>query len=441
MLGKINTHFEQLVAVFDAIDKDHVKKAAEKKRRADEMEAFIEGFLRKVDLRSVASSGRYVHCINETFIDVSEDELQCIAYRYILGQNSFSLQNYALVRYVLKKVKNRPFLGSRPSEATQKVVLDYFSGGIFATADEAVYFLCVVGEVLIGKRALAYFANPSFRPLVETLDQLLGRAIDKTLSESFKYKYHEHDFASCRILQGECPEFGPVPFNGYELAVVAVAFCLDHTSSDLFLETSRSPLAPNVFRLRDTNRDQLAFDFLLQHTSKNGATPFKDIVFSWKTFLYQNNIPCVMTKPQLKDFLKKNELYNPETDQCPLTLLTPPCIYNLDNFWLKNMKSRKNDRYHVDEICALYNTWCDANLKCTLEQCGEYLRRKFPAHTNDAFVDHFYCVLWDKKKETEEFLDTAPPGEGIDELYRRYTEKNQKRSVKKEYMEFFMAKK
>jgi len=156
--------------------------------------------------------------------------------------------------------------------------------------------------------------------------------------------------------------------------------------------------------------------------------------------LYQNNLPVIVSKPQFKDLLRKFGVYNTETDLCSATLSVPLALLNLDNFWLKNMKPRKNDRYHVDEIAALYNTWCDENLRCTVDQCAEFLERKFPGKTQ-LYVDHFYCVLWDKKSETEEFLETAPPGEGIDELYRKYSEKVKKMYVKKEYMEFFLSKK
>ncbi len=116
---------------------------------------------------------------------------------------------YRIKNKIIKSIQSRDILSSIPESRTIQNVIGQLYPALFRTRDHAKYFLTILGDVLLKKSApLIYFIPPVAKEFIKDLGgecySLFGSG-SNAFATAFKFKYYEHQYKDCRIVDINAP--------------------------------------------------------------------------------------------------------------------------------------------------------------------------------------------------------------------------------------------
>jgi hypothetical protein len=425
ILAKLEKHLADLPAVLSTAEERYEQKLERKVAEAQKRDVFMNYFMSMYTHCYIHQTDTYVQFADGECTAVSEDAIAHLLLKVMNVDQTIALRKYKLKIHILKQIKERPLLGHVPDPLVIKHAYRAVWPCIFESKNQAKYFLTLLGDLLLGKRGLTFFMDPSFKPFIQLLNRDLNLLFNKSIVDDFKHKYYEHAYPNCRIVGGNAPASFP-DLNVLNLACVAAHLSTTHTNSDGFLaQCDDAAFVNSVTLLQRNTPATLVQTFMDDYTyAEEGASiPYKDVYFLWRYFLGKHKLPLVVSQINFKHLL--GTAYNLETET--LSLATRHCvpILNFETFWKKTMTFKRNIYYEVDEIVELYNSWCESkNLYVTRPMCQTWLADK--GLLEDGKIAMF-CSLWDKNADIENALALFDlPAESTYEFYVKRTKQHSK---------------
>ena len=475
-------HLSQLNQI--KIQREERKKSIEE--RADE---FIEEFLNSTTYFYNSNIDYFFVYQNNTYKIISEDDIDYHIRTTITHKkvHELNLWKYKIKNQIIKHIKERDLLTSIPESETIQHTLNALTPLVFKNRDNAKYFLTIIGDILLKKNNNTYFVHPKSKQFLTELSQESCIIFGTTnLLNNFKFKFYEHKYEDCRLIDIN-DNFNNMPFynshDGLKLShsssssslcslnsptnsikqsmidffCVAAHYSSRFHSADEFIEKHCKDISviQHAFYLKNNSENDIIMKFI--HSTTDSCIGYhiswKNMLYLWKIFIEEQNIPNVFFNNSLKNYLIKNIDYNEENDFfINRTSKYLPLVSKFITFWNENIIIHKNEfELEIDELSTLFIN---------------YNNQKNNIIINDSMilglVKHFFgdiiiednkylinvgCKLWDKQKDIsnclqefkkkciEEHYTTSIPLYNIYQFYCKFENSQNKYNVSKRYFE------
>jgi len=439
VLQRLDTYIMRLLpsALSQARD-THTERTNRRERLMADEDAFSERFLSRNRYYFCQRPELFVHYDGIHFKGYSEDDITHQILTMITSEQSLVPWKHKVKNSIIKRIRDRSPIGETPESATIQLVLDKLWPECFATRNGAKHFLTAVGDCLRGTRSLIYIIHPKLRELVAEIEQANYAYFGSAHAlASFKLKYHDHDYTTCRFFQttqSNQPYRVSLELSRHIMDVlcVAVHYSQRYGSADGFLSrVSDAGLRDLCLYVRDKTPEDVVDDFLRRTVSScnGGHITSRSMFFIWKKFLDDINVPNVMFHDKLSALFKAKLTYDSTTERyTDVTSTYLPEVSRFIEFWDKNMVEDPTAiELEIDEVLALFSRSPTSRSSDRLsdEVAAELIHHIYPdvVIEEGKYVCGIRCTLWDKVADVEAFIDTCrAAGTGFASLYSGYAQ-------------------
>ncbi len=422
MLNKTHNYIcSQLPTFLDNLKKNHEDRIQRMHALTNEQNNFIQSFLNNNQFFYTPTTEKFFYYDGMSYHIVSEDDILHYVLSSITQGRQLMCWKQKTKKFIMKRIKENNLLKSVPESETIQFILDLLYPSVFSSKYEAKYFLTIIGDNILKKNTeLIHFIDSKSKHFIRELNNTSLSLIGQNLSQTLKHKYHEHDYANCRLLnindtiKSELI-WKPIIDNILDVICVASHYSQRYTSSDEYIIkfNNDNVLNDTVFYLKNTNQEELIKTFITDYlqlnrlsqnanatsssnstvdilstthystsNSSNSAvklhrTPhitWKNMQYLWKKYLDSIHLPNIMFQQTLKTnlIISLKDVYNEDAD-CFIGISSKylPAIQTFFLFWeetitvFNDLTSPTNSEkqyydmeYEIEEICYLFKQWC-----------------------------------------------------------------------------------
>ena len=452
------------------------------KSREDRRSLLIEGHNKFVN--EFINKNTYFHCStteiffkyeNNHYSIIKEDDvihaiLSSLSHRDHKHQLEYYEQQllpwkFKIKTSIIKQLRDVSVFTSLPESLTIQSVINLFLESFFNTRNDVKYFLTILGDTILKKsNNNIYFISSSSKTLIRLLENQGGKYFGHIpLQTQFRYKYHDHAYKDCRLLTMNILKsntevsdkmYESLQRNIINIFVVCCYYSNRYENADNYLNSIKNDdIYDHALYLKNNTPETLVQKFInnkLQN-SHGSTISMKNMLYLWKCYLDEINIPYIIFSSNLKLLLKGKLDFNEYDDLFyGYTSLSLPLVSNFIKFWDSSMKEDMDEYFlEIDEICTLFKQWLSA--KSSLE-IKEYIILNLIKHfypdiiiENNKYIFGIGCNYWCKKDDIKNFLNGHENADNLTsyELYVEYTKNNNKKNttltVNKSYFDLFIA--
>lgn len=456
MLAKIETFIcTQLPNDLRNLNNTRMERENRKMLLETRSEDFIESFIKNT---------RFYYCNStEIFFEYKDYNYSCIREDNVLYNILNAISSYKALfpwKYkikvsTMKLIKECDILSATPNTETIQCVLSTMEEHFKMNKECAKYFMTIIGDIMLRKNTNIYFVNSGIKTLLKELSNncylLFGTP---SIMNNFKYKYHDHKYGDCRLLQYTCrwseDDVKSILKNKMiNIFIVASYFSTRYESADNFIaEFCKDPeITKHAFYLKERDESIITSDFTskMVEDSIDNHIKWKDMSYLWKTYNEMNGYPNIMFSGTLKEKLMDSfgDNYDKETDSfANKTSSFLPDVQHFIEFWGEHIyETDEQIEYEIDELYYLFQT-CFKHTTISEDKMLSLIRHYFSDTVieENKYLLNIGSYLWDKKEEASEFIDNNnKPGEknDLETLYIEYKKQstNAKKRLSKRYFE------
>jgi hypothetical protein len=450
MYQKINAYFcNQLSNVFENMNESHNQRVIRFNELTNEQDTFIQSFLNNNQYFYSASTDNFFYYDGIHYHLYNEDDILYKVLNLINRDGSLMTWKQKTRLNIMKRIRETSLLQTVPESATIQSVIDRLCPIIFKTRAETKHFLTILGDNIFRKQSsLIYFIDMDAKFFLTQLNHMSQMFIGCNLSQTFKYKYHDHKYEDCRLVNINsnvksditCEQI--VNQNVPDILCVACHYSLRYNSADEYIENycNNVQLPQYVFFMKNMDIHELINEFVSNvidiDETHNTTVPsvqlteitsiksshmrvpqitWKNMQYLWKQFLGDKNLPAVIFLQTLKTLLseKLKSYYNPSTDSfvgvCSKFI---PSIHTFLDFWNETMIEDDTEyELEIDEMLILFRKWCETNNEfvpqLTDKQMVDLIVYYYPSIEidRDKYISKVRCSLWDKQLEIQVTMD------------------------------------
>ena len=351
---------------------------------------------------------------------------------------------YKIKNRIIKSIQSRDILSSIPESCTIQNVISHIYPALFGTRDHAKYFLTILGDVLLKKTApLIYFIPPIAKEFIRDLGgecYALFGSTAASFNTAFKFKYYEHQYKDCRLVDIQSQSAAAAAAHGHtpassaflrllhmpelkssiiDLFCVAAHYSHRFGSADDFLRLHcKTPEVVNhAWYLRDRTDQQIIHEFMEYATepaSSDHEISMTDMLYLWKMYLSEFRLPSVFFAASLRSKLSAATATAPASAPAPAALDTIPnrtskylpTVSKFRQFWSEYCYTDDREiELEIDELSTLFNEYAASPPVNDATLLG-MLRHFYPDTyiEDDKYILNVGCKLWNKPDEIDEYL-------------------------------------
>lgn len=322
---------------------------------------------------------------------------------------------YKIKTSIIKNIKEISILNSLPeSQTIQDVQKNLLK--IFETKNEVKYFLTIIGDIILKKsdsniNIISNTAKNILRTIENIGSQYLGQI---SISNQFKFKYHEHNYDDCRILVTKNED----SVNDYifkhviDIIIVGCYYSNRYINADNFLESlNDSDFVERVLFLKNNTQESIIDKFITSkiQISNNSVISIKNMLYLWKLYLEELKLPYIISLNNLKILLKNRLKYDNNENFIDYTSNKIPFVSKFLDFWDETIVEDPHEYYlELDEICTLFKNYCGFNNKAIDINDNSILnliRHFYPSIIIDGkYISNISCNKWNKQNDIIQFI-------------------------------------
>ena len=427
----------------------HRQREERKKQLLSFKDEFTTRFLHKNKYFYSSQTELFLMYDGMHFVIYSEDDIQHQILTTITSEQSLKVWKHKIKNNIIKRIKEMSLLNAIPESTTIQSVINSIYPAIFATRNEAKYFLTIVGDCILNskvtiaetssatthaqsaaqKEEIIYLISPAAKEFLREISNecytFLG--ISNVFS-NIKYKFYDHNYALCRLIHTNEHISKVSPPNKYMLDLLCVAahYSKRYLSADNFLkQCSDTKLADHAFYLHKNTLEKIVDNFMEEMLTKTPSSlqhnvnkiDSKNMFFLWKRFLDARHVPNIVFQGSLKTMFKSKMIYEESSDAF-LNVASSylPLTANFLRFWETTIVCEttpsldESSELEIDEITKLFKSWVTgskANMNINEEVILKMIRHFYPEVVieDEKYIMHIKCSLWDKHNEVVNSLD------------------------------------
>jgi hypothetical protein len=351
---------------------------------------------------------------------------------------------YKIKNRIIKSIQSRDILSSIPESRTIQNVISHIYPALFSSRDHAKYFLTILGDVLLKKAApLVYFIPPIAKEFIRDLGgecYALFGSTASSFSTVFKFKYYEHHYKDCRLVDIQSQTAGAhghghghIPASSaflrllhmpelkssiIDLFCVAAHYSHRFGSADDFLHLHcKTPEVVNhAWFLCNRSDQQIIREFMEYATEPASADheiSMADMLYLWKMYLSEFRLPSVFFAASLRSKLSATAAATTATTATTALETIPnrtskylPTVSKFRQFWSEYCYTDDREiELEIDELSTLFNEYAATPPVPDTTLLG-MLRHFYPDTyiEDDKYILNVGCKLWNKPDEIDEYL-------------------------------------
>jgi hypothetical protein len=445
MISKITSYIcTQLPNICENIKLTHYQRALRMEELNTEQDAFIQSFLTNNQYFYASATDKYFFYDGIQYQIISEDDiLHKVLSTISNGRNLMSWKQRTKIS-IMKRIRENSLIQTIPESETIQTVLDALFPSIFATRNEAKYFLTIVGDNIRRKNTnLIHYIPQTAKNFLRELNSASQFVLGVSLFQTFKHKFHDHTYSECRlvnindIVKQDNSWTNLISQHALDIICVACHYSSRYESSDDYLlkHSHDMKLTMSVCYLKDKSQVDIVDRFITSYLDihKNSVDvanvniidtqsirgtqiTWKNMQYLWKHYLDMCGLPSVMFLLTFKTILtdKLMMYYNKDHDTfigiCSKHL---PAIQTFLSFWDEAIITDETEtEFEIDEVVTLFRRWCELNHHnvTTLndKQILDIIAYFFPAVDieRDKYLAGIRCSMWDKQLDIHIALDS-----------------------------------
>jgi hypothetical protein len=445
MISKITSYIcTQLPNICENIKLTHYQRALRMEELNTEQDAFIQSFLTNNQYFYASATDKYFFYDGIQYQIISEDDiLHKVLSTISNGRNLMSWKQRTKIN-IMKRIRENSLIQTIPESETIQAVLDALCPSIFATRNEAKYFLTIVGDNIRRKNTnLIHYIPQTAKNFLRELNSASQFVLGVSLFQTFKHKFHDHTYSECRlvninsIVKQDSSWTNLISQHALDIICVACHYSSRYESSDDYLlkHSHDMELTMSACYLKDKSQVDIVDRFITSYLDihKNSVDvanvniidtqsirgtqiTWKNMQYLWKHYLDMCGLPSVMFLLTFKTILtdKLMMYYNKDHDTfigiCSKHL---PAIQTFLSFWDETIITDETEtEFEIDEVVTLFRRWCELNhhTVTTLndKQILDIIAYFFPAVDieRDKYLAGIRCSMWDKQLDIHIALDS-----------------------------------
>jgi len=344
---------------------------------------------------------------------------------------------YRIKNRIIKSIQSsRDILSAIPESRTIQNVIGLLYPALFHTRDHAKYFLTILGDVILKKTTpLIYFVPTLAKEFIKDLGSecyaLFGSTAN-TFSTAFKFKYYEHQYKDCRLVDirsgaqaasqssaafllrlSNMPE---LQTSIIDIFCVAAHYSHRFGSADDFLclHCKTPEVGSHAWFLRDRSETQIIDEFMNYATepaSSDHEISMTNMMYLWKMYLSEFRLPSVFFAATLRT--KLASLASPSATAPDVisnrTSKYLPLVSQFRQFWSEYCFTDDREiELEIDELSTLFKEYTASAASPPVGDATllGMLRHFYPdvIIEDDKYILNVGCKLWDKPAEINEYL-------------------------------------
>lgn len=445
MISKITSYIcTQLPNICENIKLTHYQRALRMEELNTEQDAFIQSFLTNNQYFYASATDKYFFYDGIQYQIISEDDiLHKVLSTISNGRNLMSWKQRTKIN-IMKRIRENSLIQTIPESETIQAVLDALCPSIFATRNEAKYFLTILGDNIRRKNTnLIHYIPQTAKNFLRELNSASQFVLGVSLFQTFKHKFHEHTYSECRlvnindIVKQDNSWSNLISQHALDIICVACHYSSRYESSDDYLlkHSHDMDLTMSACYLKDKSQVDIVDRFITSYldihkNSVDVATvniidtqsirgtqiTWKNMQYLWKHYLDMCGLPSVMFLLTFKTILtdKLMMYYNKDHDTfigiCSKHL---PAIQTFLSFWDETIITDETEtEFEIDEVVTLFRRWCELNRQTVTtlndKQILDIIAYFFPAVDieRDKYLAGIRCSMWDKQLDIHIALDS-----------------------------------
>jgi hypothetical protein len=409
---------------------------------------FVNEFTTDSDIKYmyIQKSNQFVKYDGENYSTINESILLHKILSNLSNKRELMQWKYKIKNNIIKNIKETSVFDLIPESNTIQKVLNGFIKMLFNTKLETRYFLTLLGDNILKKNQnLIHLISPQIKPLITVMEDYTYNYFQGKyhINTTFKYSWHDHAYINCRCLNikpiadlQKLKNF--IKHNILNIVAVSVHYSKRYETSDAVLKRARTDknVVNTILYTVNETEDTFVAKFIndmLQSTSCFTVITFKEIMYLWKIFLKNNNIPNLIFSNTLKLKLQNKYEYNETNDN--FTGITSGLLKKtktLCDFWNNFIEVDKTEIMEISDLCDVYNDWLTSEDGDGLNECEmiSILKHFYDIDHKNNIIGGIKCSLWDKKGEIntvlidiKEYNKFSPDNEGvsIESVYNDYS--------------------
>lgn len=476
-LEKIHSHIKtQMPIIIKNYHTAHIERETRKKSLELVSDQFIETFLNKAKYYYSPHSEIYFTYNQVRYTIINEDEIHHRILTEITNIASKSIGDtasnlltwkYKIKNRIIKNIQDRDILKSIPESQTIQHVINLLYPALFRSRDHAKYFLTLLGDVILKKSSpLIYFIPACAKEFIKDIGaECYGLFGLNTFSNAFKFKYYEHNYNDCRIVdfKNETKNTGtPVGGGAGTNITVSASFRLANSSElqtsviDMFCVASHYSQrfgSADEFLMRQcktpdvreqalffkTHKDEQIIDEFMKYSTEPSSSAdcgitWQNMLYLWKMYLDHFRLPCMffnaVLKTRISEYIESNTNTNLSTHSIQTLEMFPnitsrylPLVSKFMKFWgdMCFVDDREIE-IEIDELSTLFNEHMlqpdtytantTASTNVNVNNISDsvligMIRHFYPEVIieDDKYLINIGCRMWNKKTEINKYLD------------------------------------
>ena len=416
IMSRIEIYMKQLLpAALENENKDYMHRLQRKQTLNQNRIDFVERFLYK---------NKYYYCLNsKTFIDYdglnykvhSEDDIHHKILTTITAEKNLIPWKHRISKQIFHSIKQRSPLQTIPESQTIQKVINMLCPKLFTSRYMVKYFLTILGDNILNKEVTKqiYIISVNTKEIIQEIGFLYNQHINSNnIVQNIKYKYYDHDYSVCRLLNinkdyiDKYKELSTeISKNIIEIFAVGTYYSTRYHSADKFLsQCSDTDNVNHVLYLTNNTQESIVWTFLQEYIEdcKGSNIETKNIMFLWKKFLKEKNLPCVMFNEEFKKIIQSKINYCSEKDMFTnITSISLPLVSSFIKFWDETIIEDPNeDDLEIDEIMFLFKNWGKKSYSNLTEQfILDLIRHFYPLIEieENKYLLKISSTLWNKR--------------------------------------------
>jgi len=446
MLAKTHNYIvNQLPIILDNVNTTHVERQQRIEELTQTQHQFIESFLTNNQYFYNSTTENFFFYDSIHYQLFNEDDILYHVLSTISKEKELATWKQSTKNSIMKRIRENSLLKTIPESETIQFVLDSLCPVLFKSRTETKYFLTILGDNILRKNTeIIHYIDANAKHFIRNFNNFCQMWIGQSFYQTFKYKYHDHDYNDCRIININNFVKSEVVWNtiinqcGLDIICVACHYSERYSSSDDYVlqYSNDNELLDSVFYLKNNIQTDIINTFINEflnidvntqpalldslHNNSNSNTrntriSWRDMQYLWKNFLESKRLPPIMFLQTLKTILinKLVGYYSESSDSfigiCSKHL---PEIQKFLGFWEETIVLDENETdFEIEEIIILFRKWCITNNETITnlndKQILDLISYFYPTIEieKDKYISHIRSTLWDKQLDIQVALD------------------------------------
>ena len=361
--------------------------------------------------------------------DIIHSILNKLSYPANLHQNEYYEQQLLPWKFkikvsIIKKLKDKSIFNTIPESETIQSIITLIANNFMISKNQSKYFLTIIGDIILKKSSNnLYFISNKLKGVIRTLENLACIYFGNfSLLNNFKFKFHDHNFTDCRLLnfnsniidiRDNSNFYEALKKNIINIVTVATYFSTRYDNSDHYLETIDDDFVEKTLFLKNNTLDNIVESFIKNkiQISSEHAINLKNMNYIWKCYLDELCLPNIIFLSNLKTILREKMNYIEDTDSfVGYTSISIPLVSNFIKFWEENIEESIDEYFlEIEEICIIFkNSLSRSRENIAIDNITllKIIKHFYPdiSIENNKYIYNISCKILNKKLIIDEFI-------------------------------------